>query len=65
MADTAKKTKTSWFKGLKGEYKKVVWPNRKTITRQTGDVLFVSIIMGLIIAIVDFVTRIGIEFLVK
>lgn len=60
-----KKQKKSWFKGLKAEFKKIIWPDRKSLTKETIAVVFVSVLLGVIIAIVDFVARIGIEFLVK
>ncbi len=60
-----KKQKKNWFKGLKAEFSKVVWPSRKSLARETIAVVVVSVLLGAIIAAVDFVTRIGIEFLVK
>ncbi len=60
-----KKQKKSWFKGLKAEFKKIIWPDRKSLTKETIAVVFVSVLLGVIIAIVDFIARIGIEFLVK
>ena len=36
MSDEAKKTeKTSWFQGLKAEFKNISWPDRKTLIRET------------------------------
>jgi len=60
-----KKQKKSWFKGLKAEFSKIVWPDRQTLTRETVSVLFVSVLLGVIIAVVDLVVRFGIEFIVK
>ena len=60
-----KKQKKSWFTGLKAEFKKIIWPDRKSLTKETIAVVFVSVLLGVIIAIVDFIARIGIEFLVK
>ena len=67
MGETVKekKQKKSWFKGLKAEFSKIVWPDQKSLTKETVAVLFVSVLLGVIIAIVDFIARIGIEFLVK
>lgn len=67
MGETVKekKQKKSWFKGLKAEFSKIVWPDRKSLTKETIAVLVVSVLLGVIIAIVDFLSRIGIEFLVK
>ena len=39
--------KTSWFKGLKAEFKKIVWPDKKTLGKQTAAVVFVSVVLGL------------------
>ena len=66
MAETEKKaSKKSWFKGLKAEFSKIIWPDQKSLTKETIAVLVVSVLLGVIIAIVDFIARIGIEFLVK
>ena len=62
---TEKAKKTSWFKGLKAEFKKIIWPDRKSLTKETVAVVAASVLLGVIIAIVDFIARIGIEFLVK
>ena len=60
-----KTQKKSWFKGLKAEFNKIVWPDRKSLMKETIAVIIVSVLLGAIIAVVDFITRIGIEFLVK
>lgn len=72
MSETAKtktaktkKQKKNWFKGLKAEFAKVVWPDRKSLTKETVAVLFVSVLLGVIISVVDLVVRFGIEFIVK
>lgn len=67
MGDTVKekKQKKSWFKGLKAEFNKIIWPDRKTLTKETIAVLVVSVLVGAIISIVDLLSRFGIEFLMK
>ena len=67
MGETVKETKQkkNWFKGLKAEFKKIIWPDRKSLTKETVAVVAASVLLGVIIAIVDFIARIGIEFLVK
>ena len=61
----AKKQKKSWFKGLKAEFKKIVWPDQKSLTKETAAVVIVSVVVGVIISVVDLIARFGIEFLVK
>ena len=63
--NTGEKSLSSWFKGLKAEFKKISWPDRTTLTKQTVAVVVVSIITGIIIVIVDIIAKFGIEFLVK
>ena len=48
-----KAPKKSWFKGLKAEFKKITWPDRKTLVKQTIAVLTCSVLLGAIIAIID------------
>lgn len=67
MGETVKtkKQKKSWFKGLKAEFKKIVWPDQKSLTKETAAVVIVSVVIGVIISVVDLIARFGIEFLVK
>ena len=64
MGDSAEKTnKPGFFKGVKSEFKKVSWPDKKTMFKQSIAVVSVSVVLGLIIAILDYVMRYGINFL--
>lgn len=67
MGETVKtkKQKKSWFKGLKAEFKKIVWPDQKSLTKETAAVVIISVVVGVIISVVDLIARFGIEFLVK
>ena len=67
MGDTvkAKKQKKNWFKGLKAEFSKIIWPDRQSLTKETVAVLAVSVLLGVIIAVVDLIVRFGIEFIVN
>ena len=62
---TEKKQKKSWFKGLKGEFKKIIWPDRKTLAKQTVAVTVFSVVLGMIIAVVDALIQYGIDFIVR
>ena len=48
MGDTvkAKKQKKNWFKGLKAEFSKIIWPDRQSLTKETVAVLAVSVLLG-------------------
>ena len=66
MAEKKEKSqKKSWFKGLQAEFKKIIWPDRETIGKRTTAVVFISIILGVLISIIDVIARTGIEFLVR
>lgn len=44
-----------WFRDLRAEAKKVIWPTKKQTMNNTGVVFAVSISVGLFIAIMDYV----------
>ena len=56
-----KAQKTSWFKGMKAEFKKIVWPDQKSLTKQTIAVVSVSVVLALIIKILDMVMTFGLD----
>jgi preprotein translocase subunit SecE len=59
-----KAPKTSWFAGLKAEFAKIIWPESKSVVRQTIAVAAVSVVTGLIIALLDWLIQYGVNFLV-
>ena len=66
MADSVKKEKTSkpsFFKGLKSEYKKIIWPDKNDVLKQSVAVVCISVVLGAIIAVLDFVIQYGVDFL--
>ena len=65
MGENTKTQEKSWFKGLQAEFKKVIWPDKKTLARQTTAVVAVSVVLGALISVVDALLRYGIDFLVK
>jgi len=68
MGETAKTEKTpkkSWSEGLKAEYNKIVWPDKKSLGKQTTAVVVLSVVLGVIITIVDFLVQYGVDFIVK
>ncbi len=62
---TEKAQKKSWFKGLNTEFKKVVWPDKNTLVKQTTAVVSVSILLGALITVIDAILKYGIDFLVR
>lgn len=56
--------KRSWFQELKGEFKKITWLDRKSLARQSFAVILSSVVLGCVIAIVDWLIQIGLNFIV-
>ena len=57
-ADTSKK-KGSFFKGVKAEFKKIAWPDKTTLAKDSAAVVVISVILGAIIALVDAAIKFG------
>ena len=55
MAESVKKPGRikEFFKATKGEFKKIVWPNFKTVTKNTGIVIAYVVIIGVIVFVLD------------
>ena len=53
-----KEKKPSFFTGLKKEYKKIVFADKETVA-----VLIMSIFIGVVIAVLDFVMKFGLSFI--
>ena len=63
MADSNKENKISFFDGVKAEFGKIVWPNGKSAFRQSVAVIIISVVAGLIIALIDYVPQNGVNWL--
>ena len=61
MSEREKTQKKSWFKGLQAEFKKIIWPDKKTLAKQTTAVVAVSVVLGAVIAVIDAILRYGID----
>ena len=65
MSEKENTQKKNWFKGLKAEFKKIIWPDKKALGRQTTAVAAVSIALGVLISVIDAILEFGINWLVK
>ena len=67
MGDSPKTEKKSTvkdiFKGVKTEFKKISWPDKTTLLKQSVVVVTISIVLGLIITLLDTVIQYGVNFL--
>jgi len=53
----------SYFKGLKSEFKKITWPDRQSTFKQSVAVVAISVVVGVIIAILDYIMQNGVNIL--
>ena len=53
--------KKSFFKGLKAEFKKIIWPDKESLIKQSVSVIIASIVLGLVIALLDL----GIQYVIN
>ena len=67
MAEEAKKKKDRglWFREMKSELKKVVWPNKKNVLKNTGTVLLCSLVIGACIWVFDFASVSVVELILN
>ncbi len=52
-----------FFKGLKSEFKKIIWPDKQSLGRQTAAVIIISILLCVVIRLLDIAMQYGIGFL--
>lgn len=68
MGETTGKEKTavkkkSFFKSLKVEFNKIIWPDKETVGKQTVAVIACSVALGLLIALLDLIIKFGLSFI--
>lgn len=69
MQDELKKTaktataskKKSRLQGLKAEFRRIIWPDKETITKETTAVVVSTVILGIIIALLDLLIKTGLD----
>ena len=61
---TNKAKKPSWFKELKAEFNRIIWPTKERIAKETAVVVICAIIIGVIVAVLDVGIQYGIQALV-
>ncbi len=54
-----------FWHGVKSEFKKISWPDRERVLKQSVAVVGVSVVLGAIIAILDMFLQYGVDFLVR
>lgn len=65
MAEANKKDRGKWFREMRSELKKVVWPDGKTTAKNTGTVILCSLGVGVFIWLFDAVAVLAVKTLVS
>ncbi|MDE7022015.1 MAG: preprotein translocase subunit SecE [Lachnospiraceae bacterium] len=70
MGESAKSTKADktskmvkFWNGVKAEFKKITWPDKDSLLKQSIAVVAVSVVVGIIITVLDFALQYGVDFL--
>lgn len=61
MAEDKESRLRSFFRGVKVEWGKIIWPAKSTLAKQTGAVVVVSVILSAVIAILDYLMKTGLD----
>ena len=66
MGDKANKTneslvKTNFSQEVKSEFKKIIWPSKESLTKESVAVIVTTIVLGGIVALIDL----GIQYLIN
>lgn len=55
----------SFWKGVKAEFSKIIWPTKETLTKQSIAVVVITVITSGLIAVIDRGLQYGINFVIK
>ena len=56
--------KAGFIKTLKAEFKKIIWPDKETLTKQTIAVMVCSVALGAVIAVLDLIIKFGLNIII-
>ena len=62
-SNTEKPRKSSFFRGVKQEWKKITWPSKNDVVKQTVVVLVAIVLIGALIFGVDSLVKLGMDWL--
>lgn len=68
MGENSKSTdsqKKGFFKGVKAEFAKIIFPDKETLLKETGAVVFYTSILAALIMALDFAFQYGIDKLLS
>jgi len=60
-----KAQKPSFLSGVKAEMKKISWPDKESLLKQSVAVVCISVVVGAVITVLDFMIQYGVSFLTR
>lgn len=60
-ADSSTKKQGGGIQKLKAEFARIIWPDKNTVIKETTAVVVVTVILGAIIALLDFIIKTGLD----
>lgn len=64
-AAKTEKKKNNFLRSLKAEFNRVVWPDKDRIIKETTAVVIVTVILGAVIALLDFLIKLGLDQIIQ
>ena len=58
------KSGDGFFAQVKAEFKKIIWPSRQSLFRQTVAVVVSTLALGIIIYALDYVIKLGLDLII-
>ena len=65
MSEKKNSGSQDFFKGLKTEYNKIIFPTRQDIIKETTATIVVSLLVGALIAVLDLIMKTGLGFIIR
>ena len=53
MGNATNETIKNWLDAIKAQFKRIIWPTKEEAARRSAVVLAVSILLGVVIAVLD------------
>ena len=63
VKDTSKKPGffKTFFGSVKNEFKKIMWPEKSSVVKKSAVVIVVTTIVAILIAIIDYLAKMGLD----
>lgn len=56
---------TTYFKGVKAELRKVIWPSKKELINYTGIVILLSVLIAVVVYVLDLGIHYALSLIIK